>query len=449
MRPRQVIRSLILLLLLLAPATPLFAQTPTARDLVVPVSEMGDGWHQVGEGEDPDHPGLVYRADYQLDGVAVIIFLVVIAPGHQEVENALQGLPQQLQAEGFAVEPHPNLGDGTAFKATRVHPQEPLLFSTLYLFRIQQVLVQVESIGLTQDSDGVGNRAWENVGRQHDRIRALLPPPAEALPPLAPFCPPGQGAGFPLGFAILRAHIGDVMGEPTECVHQDPNSGAYIQQTTTGLAEVQPGAQFASFTNGWDHWALTEQGLLHWTGPDSLPPDNVEILPLVPPNGTPPELQPAMDLLRATPAPEGAGFANWAEMVEAWLAVDSTRVIFGSLSPTTYGVYIQATKTLILTPDVMADSPAAIAAILVHEARHAAQLSEGDTDCIHREVNSFGWQARVWDALTGGTLEPTTPLQAQLNVIHHLFFTEGEPGLYVAVATTPSYQSQCNLWTPT
>jgi hypothetical protein len=65
------------------------------------------------------------------------------------------------------------------------------------------------------------------------------PPSAPALPAvalLAPYCPPGEGPAFVLGFAELRQRLGDTMGEPAECEHSNPENGHSVQQTTTGLA---------------------------------------------------------------------------------------------------------------------------------------------------------------------------------------------------------------------
>ena len=74
---------------------------------------------------------------------------------------------------------------------------------------------------------------------------------------------------FDQGFAALRAELGDIMGDPLEAAHEAP-SGGVAQATTTGLAywtpEVAP-----SFTDGWQRWALTPNGVEHWEG-DRLTP---------------------------------------------------------------------------------------------------------------------------------------------------------------------------------
>ena len=52
----------------------------------------------------------------------------------------------------------------------------------------------------------------------------------------APYCEPGQEPEFVLGFAFMKSQIGDVMGEPLECEHANPDNGDMLQQTSTGLS---------------------------------------------------------------------------------------------------------------------------------------------------------------------------------------------------------------------
>jgi hypothetical protein len=52
--------------------------------------------------------------------------------------------------------------------------------------------------------------------------------------------------------------------DPLECEHVDVESGASIQQTTTGLAAFQ--GNRLTFTDGWQHWALEPDGLVAWQG---------------------------------------------------------------------------------------------------------------------------------------------------------------------------------------
>jgi hypothetical protein len=86
-------------------------------------------------------------------------------------------------------------------------------------------------------------------------------------------CAPGQTPVFSLGFAGLKAHLGDVVGDPTTCEFADPNgSGDRLQQTTHGLAFWRKSSNTPTFTNGSDHWALTSAGWVQWTGSSVDPP---------------------------------------------------------------------------------------------------------------------------------------------------------------------------------
>jgi hypothetical protein len=56
------------------------------------------------------------------------------------------------------------------------------------------------------------------------------------------------------------------MGDPTECEHADPITGDVFQRTTTGLALYRRDINTAMFTNGRERWALTGDGVAHWSG---------------------------------------------------------------------------------------------------------------------------------------------------------------------------------------
>jgi hypothetical protein len=44
------------------------------------------------------------------------------------------------------------------------------------------------------------------------------------------------------------------------------------QLTSTGLAYYRRRLNLPAFTNGWDHWALSGNQLLHWAGTQIEPP---------------------------------------------------------------------------------------------------------------------------------------------------------------------------------
>jgi thermitase len=79
-------------------------------------------------------------------------------------------------------------------------------------------------------------------------------------------CADGEQPRFQLGFGVLRDELGDVMGVPVTCEYPDANgSSQSLQETSTGLAIWDPDTNTPTFTNGYEHWALTGYGLVSWT----------------------------------------------------------------------------------------------------------------------------------------------------------------------------------------
>ena len=127
---------------------------------------------------------------------------------------------------------------------------------------------------------------------------------AQALP----FCEPGQEPAFQSGFAALKEQLGDTMGEPTECEHANPENGDTLQNTTTGLSFYRRSTNTPTFTNGFEHWGLTSEGMVFWTG-DSIDPPGLTgpgptTLPAPPPRPAPaPALVPPPPPPASAPAP--------------------------------------------------------------------------------------------------------------------------------------------------
>src|SRR5919201_5156922 len=97
----------------------------------------------------------------------------------------------------------------------------------------------------------------------------LGPGPAVAQ---APFCQPGQPPHFDFGFRALDESLGDMMGQPLECEHAEVGTGDAHQETSTGLALYRKSTNTPTFTTGYEHWALTTDGLVYWTGESIDPP---------------------------------------------------------------------------------------------------------------------------------------------------------------------------------
>jgi hypothetical protein len=91
-------------------------------------------------------------------------------------------------------------------------------------------------------------------------------------PSTAAFCQPGQTPEFVHGLAALKQQLGDTMGTPVECEHPATAAGDTVQQTTTGLAAYHSQSNTVTFTDGWQHWALTPSGVVSWEGTQSEPP---------------------------------------------------------------------------------------------------------------------------------------------------------------------------------
>lgn len=103
-------------------------------------------------------------------------------------------------------------------------------------------------------------------------IAAIVLPLGTVSAQTLPFCAPGQSPQFTFGFAALKAQLDARMGEPQECVHVEAATGDTLQQTTTGLAFYRKATNTPTFTNGSEHWALTSDGLVYWTGSSIDPP---------------------------------------------------------------------------------------------------------------------------------------------------------------------------------
>jgi hypothetical protein len=101
-------------------------------------------------------------------------------------------------------------------------------------------------------------------------LASSLSSPVIAVAQAAPFCEAGQSPAFIFGFADLKYALGYIMGDPVECEHANSANGDTLQQTTTGLAIYRQATNTPEFTDGWNHWALTDQGVVAWSG---SPPD--------------------------------------------------------------------------------------------------------------------------------------------------------------------------------
>ena len=124
------------------------------------------------------------------------------------------------------------------------------------------------------------------------------------------YCNADQLPVFSLGFADLKAYVGDAMGDPVTCEYGDPNGSADVyQDTTTGTTVFRAATSASIFTAGSDHWAITTDGPVSWSGPDIDPPADVLALLQLPAAEAPvteAAAPPAQDVpLAPPPAPAG------------------------------------------------------------------------------------------------------------------------------------------------
>ncbi|MBV9325640.1 MAG: hypothetical protein JO352_17860 [Chloroflexi bacterium] len=103
-------------------------------------------------------------------------------------------------------------------------------------------------------------------------LLALLASARVDAQPAAGFCGIAETPHFDAVLAELADELGDVMGEPVECAHANPDNGDLLQRTTTGLAYYRAALEIPVFTDGAEHWALTDTGIDDWTSIDVDPP---------------------------------------------------------------------------------------------------------------------------------------------------------------------------------
>jgi hypothetical protein len=267
------------------------------------------------------------------------------------------------------------------------------------------------------------------------------------------FCRPGTEPTFVLGFAALHAELGDVMGAPMECEHGNPLNGDTLQRTSKGLAFYRAATNVATFTNGSEHWAITQEGLTYWTGDSIDPPGLVvgssvpELPPLAAPTPTitptplPPPPTPAptvaplvstrkQDASAASPAgtpvaPLGPGFTRYGFNIVAHsslfpafeylhshgesrvldaLSQKNTDVVFASFSGA-WGFYSPDLNAVVLNSSLIGSAPETLATLLVHEGTHAEDFHNGrlgtSEGCFQSEKDGAERAATFWRGIYG------------------------------------------------
>jgi hypothetical protein len=247
-------------------------------------------------------------------------------------------------------------------------------------------------------------------------------------------CPPGQTPGFAYGFAELKTHLRDVMGDAVSCERYGPEGDA-LQQTTTGLARYRKGTNIPTFISRQTHWALTDRGLVYWSAGGLDPPPDATVLnqPLAEPS-VPTEAAAAAAAAIASTPRAVTGDSHWLEQAIELIreydrkhgtvlmtALGQTRIVVARL-PGAWAAYIPSLRTITLDPILRTESPEAVATVLGHEAMHASdQLLYGgastEVACYSYEISAFRLQALLWQGFhgPGGKVDPSTELEDELN----------------------------------
>ena len=297
---------------------------------------------------------------------------------------------------------------------------------------------------------------------------------------------------FVLGFAALKDQLGDIMGDPLECEHANPQNGDSLQQTTTGLAFYRKSTNTPTFTDGYQHWALTPDGLVTWYG-DSVDPPNADgsIAP-PPPAAAPSAPAPAQPVSPPPPiAPWGPSLSGGSQPVppatpstgtSGCYDVGATRCLRADpLLRTTLDVLQQTSRgpQLLRTaanagvvvqrgtvpPQAWADfqsngllvtigtstdgfSAQDRAPVMAHELQHAADLVQkglaavsSTSGCYATEEDAFATEASVWTDVWKARLpQPQNQLEAELNAITRAIATNPQ-GFTSQLLTV--YRSEC------
>jgi hypothetical protein len=247
----------------------------------------------------------------------------------------------------------------------------------------------------------------------------------------APFCADGQAPLFTFGFADLKAAIGDSMGDPVECEHASSANGDTLQQTTTGLAIYRHSTNTSEFTDGWNHWALTSDGLVAWSGTDSpissaAPASTAAATQCVDVGGgvclnSAADLADTVSLLAHTRA---------AAPLLRNAATAGYTLGYGDLPTDILGLVRPSRKHVTLSTVLQAYSTIDRAPVLAHELQHVSDwISHGELldttyGCLATEANAFHTESATWLELSGGQVKPANDLEREFNMISEAITTD-------------------------
>jgi hypothetical protein len=285
-------------------------------------------------------------------------------------------------------------------------------------------------------------------------LAAPFAAPLSAAAQSAEFCDPGQSPAFQFGIADLKYALGYIMGDPVECEHPNSANGDTLQQTTTGLAVYVQATNTPEFTDGWNHWALTDQGLTAWN--DAQQPSAQ----------APPPAAPA-------PAPAATGnqcidlggglcfnaVADLADTVRL-LAKTTTAppllraaaksgyaVRYGNLPTDVLGLFRPNRQEIVVSSSLQSYPAVDRGPVLAHELQHVSdwinlgQQLDSTSGCLQTESNAFHTESATWLELEGGRLTPAAnDLEQEFNTITRAIQTDP---VAFANRLTSVYNDEC------
>jgi hypothetical protein len=301
----------------------------------------------------------------------------------------------------------------------------------------------------------------------------VIAPASNAWAQPATLCGPSQSPHFASGFASLSARLGPIMGTPITCEYPDPKGTGDVEQNTTrGLAFWRNSTNTPTFTDGSTHWALTNRGLVTWTGSSIDPPGAAMATapgftyPVVEAPFNPPG---NLACQRANPScGRDAWWGEWNELQESslvqyrflgpgliterrfteaiWLvwrwpeggvllqsaADQGLGVVTASAAdlPTAFSAFSPGRHLIGVNDDFNQTSTWMVADLLAHELRHAADQAAGVrqantfADCIQREQVAYQTEDRFvhWLANTLGGLPSDAQIAAYLSPADHVLY---------------------------
>jgi hypothetical protein len=287
------------------------AQPVTGENIALTAAELGPEWSMTSHSAQTSNDGTqIYRVGYSApSGRQVHLTTAVATP--ELAEAVVSYLRYGLNDDGFIITSvqSQGFGDGRSFRAQATDGSDLVI---AYLFRVHNLLAIVFYSGAASAGD-LQTQATGVARKQEAKFFAVFAPPptpsATSTPtpvtvptptpaptsaavatatsadptatpdtqahPAAAYCGPDERPRFRFGFATLSTQLGPRMGNATSCEYGDPRgSGDTLQNTEKGLSFYRLSTNTATFTTGFDHWALTPGGLVYWTGGGIDPPDS-------------------------------------------------------------------------------------------------------------------------------------------------------------------------------